>query len=238
MQRSGTIEYVVDTDEVEPCAFDLSGFHEQILKVILEARETQLIMRFHTVDVFSEDAENAMNNIAYRFFTALAHKYGFSIRNMRRGGSTLPKIDGKLSTVIKTFGLSWNIEAPKRAIDDDVAQLLKDSIGVDDYRIQLMHQFVIARSEVDNVSRFMFLYNLALQIQSDNQKLLDESILIIEPGCVVSKSPKFERNETIYTRLRNQIAHRRDNTNIEATRKKIDGVLNSFQEVVLEMLPE
>lgn len=236
MQKSGTIEYVVDTDEVEPCVLELGGIHDQISNVTLDARETQLIMKFHTVDVFSEDEENAMDNMAYRCFTALAHKYGFSMRNMRRGGSTLPKRDGKLSTVISTLGLSWNIAAPKRAIDEAAAKLLQDSIGLNEYEIVLMHQFVVARSEVDNVSRFMFLYNLALQIHSDNQRTLDESILKIEPSCTISKSPKFKRNETIYTRLRNQVAHCRDNTNIETTRKEIDGVVNIFQGVVLKML--
>jgi hypothetical protein len=205
--------------------------------VTIEARDAQLVMKFHTVDVFSDDEEKAMNNIAYRCFTALAHKYGFSIRNMRRGGSTLPKRDGKLSTVIKTVGLYSNIEAPKRTIDEAALKLLQDFISINEYEFQLIYQFVVARSEIDNVSRFMFLYNLALQMHSDNQKMIDKSILNIEPSCAVSKSPKFERDETIYTRLRNQVAHCRDSTNIEATRKEIDSVVNSFQGLVLEMLP-
>ena len=237
MQNTGDIEYVVDTNELEPNHLVLEGIHDQIASVDITVRETQLIMKFHTIDVFDEDEDNAMNNIAFRCFTSLAHKYGCSFRNMRRGGSTLPKRDGTLSTVIKTFGLSWNIEAPKRSIKGDVSSLLEQSICTNEYDIQLIHQFVIARSELDNVSRFMFLYNLALQVHSDNQRTLDESILHIEPTCVVSPSPRFNRDETIYTRLRNQVAHCRDNTNIETTRKEIDGVVNKFQEVVYEMLP-
>ena len=94
MTNIGNIEYVVDTDQLEPNQLALRGIHEQIARVDISARETQLNMKFHTIDVFDEDEGNAMNNIAYRCFTALAHKYGFSFRNMRRGGSTLPKRDG------------------------------------------------------------------------------------------------------------------------------------------------
>lgn len=237
MNNTGTIEYVVDTNELEPNQLVLESIHDQITSVDITAKETQLIMKFHTIDVLDEDEESAMNNIAYRCFTSLAHKYGFSFRNMRRGGSTLPKRDGSLSTVVKTFGLSWNIEAPKKSIEGDVSSLLEQSICTNEYDIQLIHQYVIARSELDNVSRFMFLYNLALQVHSDNQRILDKFILCIEPSCIVSPSPRFDRHETIYTRLRNEVAHCRDNTNIEATRKEIDGVVNKFQEVVYEMLP-
>jgi hypothetical protein len=237
MTNTGTIEYVVDTNQLEPNQMALGSIHEQITSVDISARETQLIMKFHTIDVFDEDEENAMNNIAYRCFTSLAHKYGFSFRNMRRGGSTLPKRDGSLSTVINTFGFSWKIDAPKKSLEGDVSSLLKQSINTNEYDIQLIHQFVVSRSELDNVSRFMFLYNLALQIHSDNQKILDESILQIEPSCIVSPSPRFDRDETIYTRLRNEVAHCRENTNIEATRNEINGVVNKFQEVVYGMLP-
>lgn len=237
MQKIGNIEYVVDTNELEPNQLVLESIHEQITSVDITASETQLIVKFHTVNVFDEDEENAMNNIAYRCFTLLAHKYGFSFRNIRRGGSTLPKRDGKLSTVIKTLGLSWNIEAPRKSIEGDVSSLLEQSICTNEYDIQLIHQFVVARSEQDNVSRFMFLYNLALQLHSDNQRMLDTSILSIEPSCLVSASPRFNRDETIYTRLRNQVAHCRDNTNIESTRQEIEGVVNKFQEVVYGMMP-
>ncbi|MEW8061066.1 MAG: hypothetical protein AB2777_07540 [Candidatus Thiodiazotropha endolucinida] len=228
---------MVDTNEVEPTLLKLDGVNDQITGVTIDARENQLIMKFQTVNVFAEDNENAMNDMAFRCFTALAHKYGFSISNMRRGGSKLPQKSGKLSTVINTLDLRWNIEAPLRHISGDVTTLLHNSTRTNEYDIQLIHQFVVARSEIDNVSRFMFLYNLALQIHSDNQRTLDESILRIEPKCTLSRSPISDRNETIYTRLRNQVAHFRDNTNIEATRKEIDGVVGAFKQVVFGMLP-
>ncbi|MES9817871.1 MAG: hypothetical protein ABW155_14570 [Candidatus Thiodiazotropha sp.] len=88
----------MDTNELEPKTLELEGIHDQIINVDINATETQLIMKFHTIDVFAEDEENTMNNIAHRCFTSLAYKYGFSFRNMRRGGSTLPKKEGALST--------------------------------------------------------------------------------------------------------------------------------------------
>ena len=135
------------------------------------------------------------------------------------------------------FGLSWNIEVPRKSIEGDVFSLLTHSINANEYDTQLIHQFVVARSEQDNVSRFMFLYNLALQVHFDNQKILDGSILRIEPDCILSRSPRFDGDETIYTRLRNEAAHCRENTNIEATRNEINEVVNKFQEVVYETLP-
>ncbi|PCJ92955.1 MAG: hypothetical protein COA46_03020 [Porticoccaceae bacterium] len=237
MGSAGNIEYVVDTKEVEICSFEIERIHNKISNATLEARESQLILRFTTDGVFAEDNENEMNNLAYRCFSALAYEFGFSIQNLRRGGSTLPKMDGKLSAVINAFGFSWSIEAPRKCLDDNVQHILESSAVVDDYDIQLIHQFVIARSEMDNVSRFMFLYNLALQVNSDNQKQLDESILRIDPSCDTSGSPIGNWNETVYTRLRNQLAHYRCNTNFENTRKEVRGVVNKFQKVVSAMLP-
>ena len=188
MHSTGIIEYAVDTNEIESCKLEIEVIHDQVSSVTIEARDSQLILRFHTIGVFPEDNESAMNDLASRCFTYLAHTYGFSIRNMRRGGSTLPQRNGKLSTVINAFGLSWNIEAPKKSLDNAVQSTIQKSIGIIELDIQLIHEFVIARSEIDKVSRFMFLYNLALQMHGDNQKTLDESILRLESRCSVSRS--------------------------------------------------
>ena len=83
----------------------------------------------------------------------------------------------------------------------------------------------------------MFLYNLALQMNEDNQKKLDQVILELKPNCTVSRSPFTDHEETRYTRLRNQIAHYREGSNIEATRKEIGQIVGEFQDVVRQMLP-
>ena len=236
MQNTGTIEYVADTNELEPKQLVLENIHDQIISAAVTASETQLTIKFHTVDVLDDDEENAMNNIAFCCFTSMAYKYDFCLRNMRRSGSTLPKRDETLSTVVNTVGIRWNIETPKKSIEGDVSSLLVQAISTNEHDIQMLHQFIAAKSEVDTVSRFMLLYNLALQLNSDSQRILDQSILGIDPRCIVSPSPQFNRKETIYTRLRNQVAHYRDNTNFQATRNEIDGVVNKFQDAVYEML--
>lgn len=90
----------------------------------------------------------------------------------------------------------------------------------------------------DSIGQFMLLYNVMLQISNDNQKEVDKQIEEISPG--IRKIPfKYIQNgvsksgdETVYSKLRNEIAHRREHVNINTTLSEIEKVLPEFREIV------
>ena len=74
------------------------------------------------------------------------------------------------------------------------------------------------------VEEFMLLYNLLLMLHNDSQADVDSFILREEPGVPTMPSPRNPgAMETVYTRLRNEVAHRRPGVKLENTRTEIAG---------------
>jgi hypothetical protein len=89
------------------------------------------------------------------------------------------------------------------------------------------HNYALFRSAMQatgTVKEFMILYNVLLQILGDNQPAVDAFILKEDPGVPVTPS-RNPRNpsvmETVYTRLRNEIGHRRPGVKLETTRAEM-----------------
>lgn len=101
----------------------------------------------------------------------------------------------------------------------------------------LISEFAFSISQRDHISKFMLLYNLILQITGDSQKLVDDTIKKIDPTVSIIKSKRKtltgskEVEETIFTKLRNEIAHKRDGVTKQETIKEIKGVLPKFIEI-------
>jgi hypothetical protein len=95
--------------------------------------------------------------------------------------------------------------------------LFRHAIGVDEPIIQ-----------------FLILY-LVLYDLYRNQQEIDRQIMLLEPSTPQSLSPHNEKSETVYTRLRNEIAHR---TNIgpETARAEIIDNLYGFRMIVHRIL--
>ena len=81
-----------------------------------------------------------------------------------------------------------------------------------------LRQYVFANSESNEIVRFSFLYNLLLQIVGDKQSKADESILEVDLHCEQTISPLNGKQETVYTKLRNELAHKRENSKYSETR--------------------
>lgn len=69
------------------------------------------------------------------------------------------------------------------------------------------------------VEKYMHLYNILLTLSNDEQKQVDEFVRDQEPMVFQSPHPKFVGTmETIYSRLRNEFAHKRSGVNINDTK--------------------
>jgi len=94
----------------------------------------------------------------------------------------------------------------------------------------LLSQFRVAASQRDPVARFIFLYSILLFLRGDTQKNVDEFVRTNEPDVTESPSPRHEGGtETIYTRLRNELAHRRENADPKQTIQEVKDVVAGLQ---------
>jgi hypothetical protein len=86
-----------------------------------------------------------------------------------------------------------------------------------------------ARQSASPVEEFIHLYNLLLMILGDKQKSVEAFIVREEPTVPRTQSPKYPRvRESVYTRLRNELAHPRPGTNIESTKTEMAARLHGL----------
>jgi hypothetical protein len=101
--------------------------------------------------------------------------------------------------------------------------------------------FRAARQSTGPVEEFMHLYNLLLMICNDEQRDVDAFIRQEEPGVPQAPSPRYPGvMETIYTRLRNELAHPRKGVDLHDTKAEMAnrvGGLMSLTKRAIELLP-
>ena len=104
------------------------------------------------------------------------------------------------------------------------------------YNYDLLKRLNFARSLKDPVSRFLSLYAMLASVAEDQQPAIDRLIRAEEPTVASSQSPKHGRPETIFTRLRNELAHHRDGVSVFATHEEIDLHVGRFEWLVTRIL--
>lgn len=102
--------------------------------------------------------------------------------------------------------------------------------------LSTLWMFYDSATITEPIGRFISLYTLMLHYCSDGQKdsqpKVDEAILSIDPTVAQFKSPKFNRYETIFTRLRNELSHKRDGVDILETHNQVHRNIDRFEQIV------
>ena len=84
----------------------------------------------------------------------------------------------------------------------------------------------------------MLLYWILLQLNNDKQQQVETQIKRFEPTVPRTPSPKNNEPETIYTRLRNELAHSRDGVAPQKTWCEIQTQVGGLAEIVKKVLVE
>jgi len=88
--------------------------------------------------------------------------------------------------------------------------------------------------KMDNpVDRFLCLYSILLLQQQDSQANVDAFILDSDPS-VVQTQFQNRRKETVYTRLRNEFAHIREDTSFDKTRQEMEQHLGGLKDLAYQ----
>lgn len=85
--------------------------------------------------------------------------------------------------------------------------------------------FRSARQSLSPIEEFMHLYHILRMIYNDRQADVDSFIVREDPAVPQTQDPRPGKQqgkmETVYTRLRNEFAHKRPDTNLENTKSEM-----------------
>lgn len=104
------------------------------------------------------------------------------------------------------------------------------------YDIERVKRLNFACGIAEPIGRFVALYALLLSEAGDSQAEVDRLILGFDPNTQQTASPKSGRPETLYTRLRNELAHVRPTSTVFSTHDEIELHLQRFQWLVKSIL--
>ncbi len=233
---TGTIEFAVPVVGLRLEQIEVSNWHPAVEKVVLETQDGErLRIVFHLINVFTfEDAEAIADGILPSIVNRLAFYRNTRVGDPYFTGGSLPKdTSGSSYTVTGTVRIRGNsamaVDTPSATERREIARLLEEPYTHN----ELYSAYRFASNQSDAVARFMFFYNVLLQLHNDNQGHVDTFIRQEEPNVPQSTSPhKPSVMETVYTRLRNEVSHRRTKTTPEQTRTEIEGNVAALQQLV------
>lgn len=100
------------------------------------------------------------------------------------------------------------------------------------YELERLKRLNFACGIAEPIGRFVALYGLLLSEAGDSQAEVDRLIAGFDQSTQHTISPKTGRLETLYTRLRNELAHVRTTANVFSTHDEIELHLARFQWLV------
>lgn len=104
------------------------------------------------------------------------------------------------------------------------------------YDLPSIQMFYDAATVIEPVGRFISLYTLLLHKFADNQKTVDEAILGVDPTVAQFRSPHVKEYETVFSKLRNEMSHKREGINILETQNEIKQNIDRFETIVKALI--
>jgi hypothetical protein len=233
---TGTVTFMAPVTGLQLDSIEISYSLPTVEKLSLETQEGGWIkIDFHLSNMFAiEDAEDIAKPILRSIIDRLAFELDVSIGEPYLRGATLPKDpSASVYTTTASLPVSWRVLAPDVIPDAtrrrEIAMLLEQPFS----RPDLYSAYRFALNQSDAVARYMFLYNILLQLHSDAQRQVDDFIRQEEPNVPQSPNPlNANVMETVYTRLRNEIGHTRAGTTPEQTRSEMEDHIAALQTLV------
>ncbi len=237
---TGTISYNALSKGLESfeCQFSISN--PKIENIVIKTVGNESIsITFTLNDVYSqEEAVSITNGLVNVYLDEVAIEFDIAIEEPRCSEFSPPSDEkGNISVSITEYAylsdtVVCDIRPCKKRIDD-LIEKLRGVTQRNDY----LRLYRFSAKQRDPFIRFMLLYNILLSLNGDYQEKVDALILSCDPLVSQSTSPiNPKKNETIYTRLRNEIGHHRKNVLPEDTMNEIKDNISSFQMIVKKAL--
>jgi hypothetical protein len=218
----------------------------RITKILVTADEQNdnVVIECHIVDVMvNEDVQAITSGVAEKIVNRLAVHLQTYIGEPKYRGALLESEEGNQVVAVAgielraTFGIPKITQTLGAESRERLQRTLAEPIcpgegyyGV--YRAALAHE--------DPLIQFLVLYLLLMSFFGDNQRDVDQFILRIEPevNCEYTRpTNNGMAQETVYTRLRNQIGHNRS-VPLEQTHREMIAHLGGMRTLVKRMIEE
>jgi hypothetical protein len=228
---SGSIRYYAESKELELKEFKMDHIRPEVEEITIKTENSDQLM----VAILSfkdgcskEQAVGIGDELVNILFDRISVEQNIPIGELRREISVW-NIDESTIHSSNEIGISCTFEVIK-SLSENSLNKLKERLQADCERNFYFSSYRFAVRQKDLIAKFMLLYNLLLAIVGDNQKKADELIEKYQPNVQKTQSPHNQNiSETIYTRLRNEIAHKREGCFPEKTRNEINSLVGNFQ---------
>ncbi len=248
--NEGIVTYSVPSEELKFDLIKMTTLHPDVPIIKLETTEENIIsITFHVENIFSrEDAQSKLFPVLETLLNLVVYLTRCSIGEPYFQNATLPIPIGKKSiNGLQLKGTHMMMFSSKQQSNVFSGGKLNPGPGfvkeLEDHlkKPELLGEicFKIYRLAVNNqdtLGKFMLLYSVISQLtENEYQDEVDELIRNVEPNVKQTPKPSINGrtlrgnpNETIFTRLRNEIAHRRPNADMQITSKEIKENINKF----------
>lgn len=171
------------------------------------------------------------NNLISKILDILSFEYKSGIKQAKI-------IEKKIASFNEDHsGLSSFLTISKPSVTKNQLSTIIDKHNNDNIYIDL---YRIAINENNPIASFMLLYNILLNVTSNNgregQNLVEKYIKNNFPETEFTQNEFNKNQESIFTRLRNEIAHKRNNSNFKTTKKEIRNNLKQFKKIVQKVI--
>jgi hypothetical protein len=165
----------------------------------------------------------------------IAFNHGIAIEDARKADDHFLPIDRQPGVLYASTG-SYMIFANRASctVATDAATFKKELEQPTQPGEQYYGLLRSARQSGSQVEEYMHLYNLLLMLHDDSQNDLDRFIVDQDPAVPRTQHPKKRVGvmESVYTRLRNEFAHKRDGADLATTKEEMVNRLGGLRELV------
>jgi hypothetical protein len=207
--------------------FEFNSAEPGIEKVELEssAEAEEVRATVHLVSVPTREvAITTATKVIAAALNRICFLYGLGIENAYRTHTQLSLMNPPPGFVglagVEAVGVIGNL----RAVIELPTVQLKSQLEQRAIRGErLFGLFRSARQSISAVEEFMLLYHILLMLFGDNQTRVDAFIFSEDASVPQTQHPRKRPGvtESIYTRLRNELAHRRAGANIDTTKAEM-----------------
>lgn len=206
--------------------------------ISMDERHIQIKVHFENVSS-TEDAVSIGKILAEQVADRLAFEYTIAACDPVNGEGSFVRRDasGAIHAVVShSLGFTTAGHVTKAVAPSDVPQLKQTLEAVPSPRREpYLAQFRWILCQDDPVARFMHLYKILLSLEGGatfTQRNVDAFITSEEPSVTLIPNLTLHRDETIYSRLRNQVGHEIAGTTPESTRQDMEQHISKLTEHV------
>lgn len=231
----GTVSLTAAVSGLSFARFEFTPPHNPgVPKIEIESADGGEIRALvHVTGVPDDDEAERLATAAFDAVAdQLAFQYQVAVENSRCGDVHLTPIDPAPNTLYASTGrvrLTGHSALLAIGLSRVAVERLKQELESPAPVGQAMYGlFRIAMRAVSPIEKFLLLYHILLALLpddkgEDSQREVDAFIRQEQPGVACTPHPRWpQTTETIYSRLRNEIAHRRPGVDLKTTRSEID----------------